>query len=135
MSPQKLCSGPNPKALFGTVSLPVRWGRRTSCCSSLGPIPVTGVITKSGRSGPVMRLRHRQAIPGKLWSEYCLSELLSIGPKMGALLSPCLDQLSSESHPQVCVLGVWSVQLSACEAIWRGLSAEKRQLAGRIFNC
>ena len=53
----------------------------------------------------MMRLRHRQAIPGKRWSEYCLSELLSFGPKMGALLSPCLDKQSLESHPQIRVLG------------------------------
>lgn len=58
-----------------------------------------------GRSGPAMQSQRPQPIPGKLWSEYCLSELLSIGPKTGELLSPCLDQLSPESHRQVCVLG------------------------------
>ena len=46
MCPQKVCSGPNPQALFGTGSLPAQWGRRTSCCTSLGPNPAMGVLTK-----------------------------------------------------------------------------------------
>lgn len=41
-----------------------------------------------GRSGPAMQIQRPQPVPGKLWSEYCLSELLSIGPKRESFYPP-----------------------------------------------
>lgn len=70
------------------------------------------------RRGALMQSQKQpQWLLGRLWGWYCLSELFSLGRKMGRLLFCCLDRSREERQPPgVCA---WPALLSAQEGVWR----------------